>query len=62
MKLKKFQEASESFTKAMNFKPDRPDIVFHLAKAYLELGKLGRARMYFEKVLEKKNHHADAYN
>ena len=61
-KMNNFEESARSYTKATELKPNRPEILYNLASAYLDLGKLGMAKIYFEKVIELKSKYADAHS
>jgi len=57
-----YQQAADSFEKALELEPDFHDARFNLGKANLELGQLDKAKECFETVVETTHHRAHALN
>ena len=62
MKTGCYKAASESYSKAYDLKPNRPDIIYKLACAELKISKYEEAREHLEKAIKLKDVYADAYN
>ena len=62
MKIGRYKEASESYGKAYELKPNRPDIIYKLACAELKINKFEQAKDHLLEAIKLKDVYADAYN